>query len=73
VPEPIRAANFVATLARRGVRVHSAEMFAVGRGHVPHAVRVCMAPEPDSERLRYALGEMAALLREPQSSELAVI
>jgi len=42
LPDPWRSADFVEEARRAGVGLTSAESFAVGRAHAPHAVRVCI-------------------------------
>jgi len=43
LPEPWRAMEFQTLLAEKGVRVLSAESFAVGRFPAPQAIRICIS------------------------------
>ncbi len=43
LPEPWRAIEFQSLLAEKGVRVLSAESFAVGRFPAPQAIRICIS------------------------------
>lgn len=53
LPPPWRAGAFKAEAEARGVRILTAEAFAAGRDHVPHAARVCVgAPETAAEAAR---------------------
>ncbi len=62
LPEPWRSEDFVASARQRGVRIAGAEAFAVGRGHVPHAVRISSGPVRSRERFQGALDALADLL-----------
>ena len=61
LPEPWRREEFTQELAREGIRVAGAEAFAVGRGSVPHAVRVGITAVTRAE-LEAALSRMRDLL-----------
>jgi len=53
LPPPWRAGDFKMEAEARGVRVLTADVFAVGREPVPHAVRICMgAPDSAAEATR---------------------
>jgi len=62
LPEPWRAEEFVAQARSRGVAVNSAEIFAVGRGPAPHAVRACLGATEDRVALERGLEILAELL-----------
>ncbi len=62
LPSPWRSGSFVHAAYRAGVGVADAEVFAIGREEVPHAVRVCLAAAPTREDLQSALGRLAALV-----------
>ena len=64
LPEPWRAVDFTAAAKRRGVIVAPAEAFAVGRGEVPHGVRIGLGPPRDRGLLEQALQRLADLLRD---------
>ncbi len=65
LPEPWRREEFTQQVRRRGVGVAPADVFAVGRGPVPHAVRVGLSAARDRAQLERALGIIAEVLREP--------
>ncbi len=64
LPEPWRASDFVAEAKLRGVLIASAEIFAIGRREVPHAVRAGLGTLPSREPLERALRILAKLLDE---------
>lgn len=72
LPEPWRAAEFVATAHKHGVLVAPAETFAVGRSDVPHAVRICLGTPREEAMLNSGLSTLAELLRNADDS-LAMI
>lgn len=47
VPEPWSAQEIAANLQQSGIRIATAEDFAVGRQHQPQAIRVSISAEPD--------------------------
>jgi hypothetical protein len=47
---------------RRGVKVLTGEIFAVGQTAVPHAVRLCLGYETDRARMTAGLETIAGLL-----------
>lgn len=55
LPDPWRSEAFAACLRRRGVAVTPAEAFAVGRGGVPHAVRLSLGGPRTRADLQRAL------------------
>jgi len=73
LPEPWRADAFVTELARRGVAVTPAEVFAVGRSAAPHAVRVGLGGGTSREQLRAALETLADALRAPRGPSFPVL
>jgi DNA-binding transcriptional MocR family regulator len=62
LPEPWRSDSFVAEARARGVVVTPAEAFTVGRGPVPHAVRLCTGAARTREALERGLAIVAELL-----------
>jgi DNA-binding transcriptional MocR family regulator len=55
LPEPWRATDFTAQLLAHGVRVIESEVFAVGRGEIPHAVRINVSAARSREQLATGL------------------
>ncbi|HZT20948.1 MAG TPA: PLP-dependent aminotransferase family protein [Dongiaceae bacterium] len=72
LPPPWRAADFVAAGARRGLRLRSAETFAVDQAP-PEAVRICVSAVEDIKTLAEGLGRVAALLRDGPSADNLVV
>jgi DNA-binding transcriptional MocR family regulator len=66
LPDPWRSGSFTAEMRVRGVSVSPAEAFVVGRGPVPHAVRLCLggASRADLGRGLSAVAEALSLPRE---------
>ncbi len=62
LPEPWRSDELVMQARQRGILVAGAEAFAVGRGEVPHAVRVAIAAPAEREDLRRALTTLHDIL-----------
>jgi DNA-binding transcriptional MocR family regulator len=62
LPEPWRSDTFAAEARSRGVAVTPAEAFVVGRGSVPHAVRLSLGAPPDRTELEKGLRIVAATL-----------
>ena len=65
LPEPWRAADFVATMRDQGVAIAAAETFAIGRANAPHAVRVCLGMPHRIEDMETGLDRIAAALGNP--------
>ena len=51
----MRATDFTAQLLGHGVRVIESEVFAVGRGEIPHAVRINVSAARSREQLATGL------------------
>lgn len=68
LPEPWRAAEFVAAAQGKGVNIAPAETFAVGRGSIPHAVRICLGTPRDEAALSRGLDILVSLLKDADSS-----
>lgn len=62
LPDPWRSEQFVDQAAQRGVLVAGAEAFVVGRGEVPHAVRVSTGRAADRAELRRGLAGLVEVL-----------
>lgn len=73
LPEPWRAADFVARARRAGVAVSSPEAFAIGRAAAPHAVRICLATPATREALTSGLQRLAALLASRPAPTAAIV
>lgn len=65
LPEPWRSETFAEQAERRGVRVTPSQIFLIGRGSPPHAVRVCLGAAPDHAQLEHALRSLADLVEGP--------
>ena len=73
LPEPWRSDSFVAEARARGVVLTPAEAFTVGRGPVPHAVRLCTGAARTREALGRGLSIVADLLRTGETTGGAVV
>ncbi|MEM1178331.1 MAG: PLP-dependent aminotransferase family protein [Acidobacteriota bacterium] len=62
LPEPLHSDEVVSQARARGVLLLGAGAFAVGRRHIPHAVRLCVG-QPTLEGLEHGLGIVTDLLR----------
>lgn len=73
IPAPWRVGDFMKQLQRRGVLITPAEAFVVGRGTVPHAVRVSLGGETSPEDVAAGLRNLANLLKQgPRLEEVVV-
>jgi DNA-binding transcriptional MocR family regulator len=73
LPDPWRSETFTAEVRRRGASVTPAEAFAVGRGSVPHAVRLCLGAARDRATLERGLRLVAETLAASTDADLAVV
>ncbi|MEM7223877.1 MAG: PLP-dependent aminotransferase family protein [Pseudomonadota bacterium] len=73
LPEPWRREDFTAAARRRGVGLASAEVFAVGRQPVPHAVRICLQAAQSRAHLEQALDILGDLLRTPEATRAPIV
>ncbi|HYE49620.1 MAG TPA: lyase family protein [Azospirillaceae bacterium] len=73
LPDPWRREDFARELLNRGVRVSPADAFAVARGDIPHAVRVCICSTERADTLEQGLRTVADLLRDPLATSGAVV
>ncbi|MDJ0609370.1 MAG: PLP-dependent aminotransferase family protein [Kiloniellales bacterium] len=73
LPEPWRREVFCDQARARGVGVASAELFAVGRQPLPHAVRLCLQAARDRAELETALDRLAAVLAGQPETLLPVV
>ena len=67
LPEPWRAGQFAAALRQAGVRVRTADHFAVGRSPAPHAIRISLNAPASVEQLEAGLQILKALIDNPPS------
>ena len=72
LPDPWRATQFVAAAQQQGVVVAPAETFAVGRGDISHAIRICLGTPRDEATLAKGLDIVTGLLADTDAS-LAMI
>ncbi len=73
LPAPWRVEPFVEEARRRGVAVNPAAAFAVDPATVPAAVRVCLGPVAERDRLAAALTRLAEILSAPPPLEEPVV
>jgi DNA-binding transcriptional MocR family regulator len=73
LPEPWRSEDFAMQARRRGVAVTPAEVFAVGRGGVPAAVRICPTAERDRGRLERGLRSLAEILSQGPQPAFGIV
>lgn len=73
LPEPWRREVFTAEARARGVGVAPAEVFAVGRQPVPHALRVCLQAARSRAEVERALATLAEILAGPPASPLPLV
>jgi DNA-binding transcriptional MocR family regulator len=73
LPDPWRAESFTAEARARGVLVTPAEAFGVGRGQLPHAVRLCLGAARSRETLARGLDVVASLLHTSGGAGRAVV
>jgi DNA-binding transcriptional MocR family regulator len=73
LPPPWRAETFRMEAERRGVKVLTGEIFAVGQTAAPHAVRLCLGYEPDRARVTAGLETVADLLEGQEGAGSSVV
>ncbi len=73
LPDPWRREVFCDQARAQGVGVASAELFAVGRQPLPHAVRLCLQAARDRAELETALDQLAAVLAGQPETLLPVV
>jgi DNA-binding transcriptional MocR family regulator len=71
--EPWRREDFVSETRQRGVMLTGADVFMVGRGAAPHAVRIGLSMPPRREDVRHGLEVIAELLMSPAGASLSVV
>jgi DNA-binding transcriptional MocR family regulator len=73
LPAPWRVEPFIEEARRRGVAVNPASAFALEPAAAPAAVRVCLGPVADRDRLAGALSRLAEVLAAPAPPEEPVV
>jgi len=73
LPERWRSDEFVAQARQRGVLVAGAEVFAVGRRVVPHAVRIAISAAESRDTVRTALVALAELVDGAPGAQVEVL
>lgn len=73
LPAGWRADAFRAAAERQGVKVLTAETFAVDQGDAPQAVRLCLSHEATRDRVAQGLDIIKSLLDEPDDSGALVV
>ncbi|EWY38938.1 transcriptional regulator [Skermanella stibiiresistens SB22] len=73
LPEPWRREDFVAEARARGIIVTGADVFTVGRGAAPHAVRIGISMPERREDLRHGLEVLADLLASPVGASVSMV
>ncbi len=73
LPEPWRAELFAQEALNRGVAVVPGDLFSVGRGEPPHAVRLCLTTPRTREELEKGLTILSDLLGTARTPRPAVI
>jgi len=72
LPEPWRAMEFQTLLAEKGVRVLSAESFAVGRFPAPQAIRICISGPSTISQLETGLKIIRQQLEDEYDTRFSV-
>ena len=72
LPEPWRALEYQSLLLEKGVRVLSAESFAVGRFSAPQAIRICLSGPATLDSLGKGLTAIRELLEQGYDTRLSV-
>lgn len=73
LPPPWRPDRFRAEAERQGVRLTTAEIFAIEPDDAPNAVRLCLSHEASDDRVSAGLKTIAKLLEGPPESSALVI
>ena len=73
LPDPWRSDTFAAEARSRGLAVTPAEAFLVGRGAVPHAVRVCLGAARSETDLERGLDALVGALAGGREGAVAVV
>lgn len=73
LPDPVRRDDLVRGALERGVKISSADSFAVGRGEVPNAVRVCLLSPDHGWQLEQGLEIVQNLVTCPVTCNDALV
>lgn len=73
LPDPWRGESFARATLQRGVAVAPAEVFAVGRGPVTHAIRLGLGAARDRTELTRALGIVRATLEDTGAAARSIV
>jgi len=73
LPEPWRREEFVHVMRQRGVALTGADVFAVGRGTVPHAVRLGLCTPASREEVARALTMISETLSQHVGAALIIV
>ena len=73
LPDPWRREDFVAETRSRGIILTGADVFMVGRGAAPHAVRVGLSMPARREDVRHGLEVIADLLCSPAGATVSMV
>ena len=73
LPEPWTSAGFAAAAGRRGVGVTSSDVFLVGDGEPPAAVRICLGAPGNRDTLAHALRVVAGLLSSAPGAAASIV
>ncbi len=65
LPETWRMDTFATAALREGIRVITADAFAVKRDHAPHAVRLCLGAAFSTQQIEAALLKLVGLIDNP--------
>lgn len=65
LPEAWRMDSFAISALREGVRVITADAFAVKRDHAPHAVRLCLGAAFSPSQIEYAMRKLVSVVECP--------
>ena len=73
LPEPWRGEEFAAEARRRGVVLAPPEVFVVGRGETPHAVRLSIGTPPSRAELERGLWIVEEIVRGPREACRSIV
>ncbi len=65
LPDDWRMDSFAAAALREGIRVITADAFAVKRDHAPHAIRLCLGAAFSLAQIEMAMRKLVTLINNP--------